>query len=126
MPQRRIHLADSEATQAWGRQVAAHLRAGDLIVLTGDLGAGKTTFTRGLGEGLGVIHQWLRHGVTGNQAVNTALGDPGVCQCRHRCFNTQLYRGLAGQNAHIGIRCADDSDLTLKPGTTHTLSSTVC
>jgi tRNA threonylcarbamoyladenosine biosynthesis protein TsaE len=54
MPQRRIHLADSEATQAWGRQVAAHLRAGDLIVLTGDLGAGKTTFTRGLGEGLGV------------------------------------------------------------------------
>ena len=54
MPERRIHLADSEATQAWGRHVAAHLRAGDLIVLTGDLGAGKTTFTRGLGEGLGV------------------------------------------------------------------------
>ena len=54
MPEHRIHLADSEATQAWGRHVAAHLRAGDLIVLTGDLGAGKTTFTRGLGEGLGV------------------------------------------------------------------------
>lgn len=50
----RIHLADSEATQAWGRRVAAHLRAGDLIVLAGELGAGKTTFTRGLGEGLGV------------------------------------------------------------------------
>ena len=54
MPEHRIYLADREATLAWGRQVAAHLRAGDLIVLTGDLGAGKTTFTRGLGEGLGV------------------------------------------------------------------------
>ena len=54
MLERRIHLADSDATRAWGRHVAAHLLAGDLIVLTGDLGAGKTTFTRGLGEGLHV------------------------------------------------------------------------
>ena len=54
MLERRIHLGDSDATRAWGRHVAAHLRAGDLIVLTGDLGAGKTTFTRGLGEGLEV------------------------------------------------------------------------
>jgi len=47
-------LADSAATLAWGRSLAGHLRSGDLIVLTGDLGAGKTTLTRGLGEGLGV------------------------------------------------------------------------
>lgn len=47
-------LADSEATRSWGRRLAHHLHAGDLIVLAGDLGAGKTTLTRGLGEGLGV------------------------------------------------------------------------
>ena len=54
MRSHRMRLADSAATQSWGRRVATHLRAGDLIVLTGALGAGKTTFTRGLGEGLGV------------------------------------------------------------------------
>ena len=37
-----------------GRRLAKLLRAGDLVVLTGELGAGKTTLTRGLGEGLGV------------------------------------------------------------------------
>jgi tRNA threonylcarbamoyladenosine biosynthesis protein TsaE len=39
---------------ALGRSLAGRLRAGDLVVLTGDLGAGKTTLTRGIGEGLGV------------------------------------------------------------------------
>lgn len=47
-------LPDADATLAMGRGLAALLRAGDLVVLTGGLGAGKTTFTRGLGEGLGV------------------------------------------------------------------------
>nr|WP_230423871.1 tRNA (adenosine(37)-N6)-threonylcarbamoyltransferase complex ATPase subunit type 1 TsaE [Streptomyces radicis] len=37
-----------------GRRLAALLRAGDLVLLTGPLGAGKTTLTRGIGEGLGV------------------------------------------------------------------------
>ena len=38
----------------FGVDLAGILRAGDLIVLTGPLGAGKTTLTRGLGEGLRV------------------------------------------------------------------------
>jgi tRNA threonylcarbamoyladenosine biosynthesis protein TsaE len=37
-----------------GRGLAALLRPGDLVMLTGELGAGKTTLTRGLGDGLGV------------------------------------------------------------------------
>jgi tRNA threonylcarbamoyladenosine biosynthesis protein TsaE len=48
-------LAGSEhATQEIGRQIAADLRPGDVLLLSGDLGAGKTTFVRGLAEGLGI------------------------------------------------------------------------
>ena len=37
-----------------GRRIGGLLRAADLVLLTGELGAGKTTLTRGIGEGLGV------------------------------------------------------------------------
>ncbi len=41
-------------TRALGRQLAATLKAGDVLLLWGDLGAGKSEFTRGIAEGLGV------------------------------------------------------------------------
>lgn len=44
----------AEEARALGATLASRLRAGDLVILTGDLGAGKTTFTQGLGAGLNV------------------------------------------------------------------------
>lgn len=56
----RVHdVPDAEAMRSLGRDLADGLRAGDLVVLSGSLGAGKTTLAQGLGEGLGV-----RGGVT--------------------------------------------------------------
>ncbi|MFI5777235.1 tRNA (adenosine(37)-N6)-threonylcarbamoyltransferase complex ATPase subunit type 1 TsaE [Nocardia sp. NPDC051570] len=53
MAEQRI-LPTVEDTEALGRELAAELRAGDLIVLDGPLGAGKTALTRGIAAGLGV------------------------------------------------------------------------
>ncbi|MCC9173293.1 tRNA (adenosine(37)-N6)-threonylcarbamoyltransferase complex ATPase subunit type 1 TsaE [Arthrobacter sp. zg-Y179] len=44
----------AEETQALAERLGRVLRRGDLLLLTGELGAGKTTFTQGLGAGLGV------------------------------------------------------------------------
>lgn len=47
-------LRTVDDTRAWGARLGALLRAGDLLVLTGGLGAGKTTLTQGIAQGLGV------------------------------------------------------------------------
>jgi tRNA threonylcarbamoyladenosine biosynthesis protein TsaE len=49
-----LHLPDLSATRAAGARLAQHLRAGDLLVLSGRLGAGKTSLTQGIGGALGV------------------------------------------------------------------------
>lgn len=47
-------LEQADDTRAWGRRLGKLLRAGDLVILTGELGAGKTTLTQGIADGLGV------------------------------------------------------------------------
>jgi tRNA threonylcarbamoyladenosine biosynthesis protein TsaE len=51
---RTFTTSSEEETAAAGRALAATLAAGDVVLLFGDLGAGKTAFTKGLAEGLGV------------------------------------------------------------------------
>lgn len=49
-----IVLADADATRALGASLAAVIRSADVVALSGDLGAGKTTLTQGLARALGV------------------------------------------------------------------------
>ncbi|HKH09378.1 MAG TPA: tRNA (adenosine(37)-N6)-threonylcarbamoyltransferase complex ATPase subunit type 1 TsaE [Agromyces sp.] len=50
----QVEAPGTDDMEAFGRELGPELRAGDLVVLTGPLGAGKTTLTRGIGAGLGV------------------------------------------------------------------------
>lgn len=50
---RSVHLADEAATEAFGRELSRDLRAGVLVFLRGELGAGKTTLVRGILRGFG-------------------------------------------------------------------------
>lgn len=49
-----LRIESAEAMREFGRLLGERLRAGDLVCLRGDLGAGKTTLTQGIAAGLGV------------------------------------------------------------------------
>ncbi len=49
-----ITIATAEEMHQLGLQISAHLRAGDLILVNGPLGAGKTVLAQGVGAGLGI------------------------------------------------------------------------
>lgn len=47
-----VHSSSEEETRALARSLGGHLKAGDWVVLVGDLGSGKTHFVKGLAEAL--------------------------------------------------------------------------
>src|SRR6201982_1229943 len=53
-PPAELRIATDGDMRFLGRRLAALLRAGDLVILAGPLGAGKTTLVQGIGAGLGV------------------------------------------------------------------------
>lgn len=70
----KLVISDSDAMHQLGLNLASKLQAGDIVVLTGPLGAGKTTLSRGIGEGL--------------HAVGTVSSPTFVIARTHRLENT--------------------------------------
>lgn len=54
MTTQTLHTSTPQETVSWGRRLAGAVRPGDVVVLCGQLGAGKTQFTKGMAAGLGV------------------------------------------------------------------------
>lgn len=81
--ERTIRADTVEQTQQLAQRLGAQLRPGDLLLLDGELGAGKTTFTQGLGRGLGTVEGIIsptfvlarRHP---NDAAGPRPGGPGL------------------------------------------------
>ncbi len=95
-----------------GRRLASVLTAGDLVILSGGLGAGKTTLTKGIGDGLGV-----RGPITSPTFViarvhpplaASAAGGDGAAGRGRRCVHADAYR-LGG------VLELDDLDLDTDP-----------
>jgi tRNA threonylcarbamoyladenosine biosynthesis protein TsaE len=77
----------AEETIAWGREFAAKLKAPLMILLSGDLGSGKTTLTKGLVSGLGAAAE---EEVT--SPTFTLLHVYGAENAAQKVFHGDLYR----------------------------------
>lgn len=99
-------LADEAATTAAGRKLAGLLRPGDVVTLTGDLGAGKTTLVRGVLEALG--HQGEVPSPTFAIVQPYEELDPPV-------WHADLYRVEDGSElAELGLDSLEDSVLLVE------------
>ena len=83
MPSRSVVTRSEAATRVAGEELAPTLRAGDIVLLVGDLGMGKTVFARGLARGLGVEEEQVRS--PSFTLVNRYTG-------RHVVYHIDLYR----------------------------------
>jgi tRNA threonylcarbamoyladenosine biosynthesis protein TsaE len=80
----KIITHSSEETITWGREFAKRLKAPVLILLTGDLGTGKTTFTKGIVSGLGAAHE--------NDVTSPTFTLVHVYGKQTRVYHADLYR----------------------------------
>ena|SRR5690625_158469 len=51
---KKVKLTTEQETKKFAKDLATYLKPNSVVTLTGDLGVGKTTFTKGIGAGLGV------------------------------------------------------------------------
>lgn len=98
----------ADATRTVGRSLAPLLRPGDVVVVTGGLGAGKTTFTQGLAAGLGVT----------DSVVSPTFTLAREYEGRLRLVHVDLYRlDRAQEVLDLGLEdLADDAVLVVEWG----------
>ncbi len=104
-------LCPSEAeTRAFARELAARLRPGDIVLLIGDLGSGKTVFVRGLAEGLGIDPSEV------SSPTFALLHEYGPAGEAPRLRHADLFRlsGGIGEVAALGLEGGDEAVLAVE------------
>ena len=94
-----ITIATPEAMHQLGIQLSAHLRAGDLLLVNGPLGAGKTVLAQGVGAGLGVT------GITSPTFVISRVHKGAI-----PFIHVDAYRLVDSENPNLYL---DDLDLDI-------------
>jgi tRNA threonylcarbamoyladenosine biosynthesis protein TsaE len=89
----RLETNSAEETEAAGARLATKLKPGDLVLVTGELGSGKTTFVRGAARALGITDPVTSPTFTIGQVYG---GGPGIPEVAH----IDLYRlhSLSGED----------------------------
>ena len=99
-----VSSESSKATEALARVVSEYVVGGDVVLLAGDLGAGKTVFARGLAEGLGVT----------DPVVSPTFTLAREYRGRVRVVHADVYRlDHVRELADLGFDDADDDTVTV-------------
>ena len=94
-----ISIATADEMHQLGEKLAAHLRAGDLVLVNGSLGAGKTVLAQGVGAGLGIT------GITSPTFVISRVHKAAV-----PFIHVDAYRLIDSENPNLYL---DDLDLDI-------------
>ena len=94
-----ITIATADEMHQLGEKLAAHLRAGDLVLVNGPLGAGKTVLAQGVGAGLGIT------GITSPTFVISRVHKAAV-----PFIHVDAYRLIDSENPNLYL---DDLDLDI-------------
>jgi tRNA threonylcarbamoyladenosine biosynthesis protein TsaE len=94
-----ITISTAEQMHQFGVKLSAHLRAGDLVLVNGPLGAGKTVLAQGVGEGLGVT------GITSPTFVISRVHKAAI-----PFIHVDAYRLVDSENPNLYL---DDLDLDI-------------
>jgi len=94
-----IAVATADEMHQLGEKLSAHLRAGDLVLVNGPLGAGKTVLAQGVGAGLGIV------GITSPTFVISRVYKASV-----PFIHVDAYRLVDSENPNLYL---DDLDLDI-------------
>ncbi|HTL71631.1 MAG TPA: tRNA (adenosine(37)-N6)-threonylcarbamoyltransferase complex ATPase subunit type 1 TsaE [Candidatus Eisenbacteria bacterium] len=102
----RIESRSASETRRLGRAVGRFLRAGDVVALAGELGAGKTTFAKGVAEGLGA---------DGSEVVSPTFVLINEYGGREKIFHMDWYRldRVEGRDRELALECFDAGAVSL-------------